>query len=239
MLALAIFLLFIFGLAGGVLYYLNISNKVESTLNREKNKQNTTAVKNIKSPTPSPEISPVPNDWLYKRSNLCHLSLRLPPQKEPYTIASDPNTPPTESQDEGKFFVYEEYNSKLLMFDHLARVIFKNPEQPGSGYVSGSVEVFCSPNDEGYTTDSLFDKIKSDLSDNFSVVKIQESIDLPLWNRYVKIVQFSGGTFGEEKYYLFATDTTIYIVRNITMSENTMIRETVETIFQNLKIIEQ
>ncbi|MDA1316868.1 MAG: hypothetical protein O3B87_02470, partial [bacterium] len=186
------------------------------------------------SPSTMVEQSEVGLDWKRQLNNECGVTFFIPPAEEPYLIPRDPNTPPSPSDDEGKYWTYENYPSNLFMFNHTARVIFKNPEAIGSGYVSASVEVMCAKNTEKFNTESLLEKIKSNLLENFSVVSVASSGDGQLWDRNIKTVVFSGGSFNNDTYNAFATNTHIYLIRYTGESANATVNEVRNTIFHRL-----
>lgn len=210
-------------------------------LSKEKGSIGTTSdvIQPTQTPVPSFVYQPknntsVPIDWELNKSQTCGISLFTPPAEEPYIIPRDPNTLPSARDEEGNYWIYEEFDAELFMFRHLVRAIFKNPEALGSGYVSSAVEIFCANNESGYTTDSLMKKLETDLDDNFSIVQIKETIDDTRWELPVKIVRFQGGMFGNEQYYLFATQTHIYLIRAYGMSSNIDVTSVRDQIFFNL-----
>jgi len=193
-------------------YLQNLSGQIGST--SDEHPPTATPVATL-SATLAPYVgsAKIPSDWTLKKSQTCAISIPIPPAEEPYIIPRDPNTRPSALEDEGKYWIFEELDTKLFKFTEMGRAIFKNPEQTGTGYVSSAVEVYCSTNDAGYTTGSLMDELQKDLSDNFSVISVKEVLDDTRWDRPVKVVRFRGGTFGNEQYYLLATETHIYMMK--------------------------
>jgi hypothetical protein len=185
-------------------------------------------------PTRTVEDGGVGPDWTRQLNSECGTTFFIPPADEPYLIPRDPNTLPTATDDEGKYWIYEDNPSTLFMFNHLARVIFKNPELPGSGYVSAAVEVMCADNTEKYTTESLFVKIQNDLLQNFSVISLASSGGASLWEREVKTAVFEGGTFNDDTYYLFATNSHIYLIRSMGETNNASVQQVRDSILLNL-----
>ncbi len=185
-------------------------------------------------PTRAIEDGGVGPNWTRQLNTECGTTFFVPPAQEPYLIPRDPNTLPTATDDEGKFWIYEDNQSNLFMFNHLARVIFKNPEIPGSGYVSAAVEVMCAENTERYSTESLFVKIQNDLLQNFSVISLASSGEASLWNREVKTAVFKGGTFSNDTYYLFATNSHIYLIRSTGETSNPSVQQVRDSILLNL-----
>ena len=185
-------------------------------------------------PTRVVEDGGVGPDWTRQLNTECGTTFFVPPAQEPYLIPRNPNTPPTATDDEGKFWIYEDNQSTLFMFNHLARVIFKNPEIPGSGYVSAAVEVMCAENIDGYTTESLFVKIQNDLLQNFSVISLASSGKASLWDREVTTAVFKGGTFNDDMYYLFATNSHIYLIRSMGETSNPSVQQVRDSILLNL-----
>lgn len=189
----------------------------------------------IPSVTPNEIITGVPMSWSLKKSQTCGISLSIPPAEEPYIIPKDPNTAPSAADEEGNYWIFEQTDAELFMFKQMARAIFKNPEKPGSGYVSAAVEIYCDENTEGYSTDELMKSLETDLDDNFSVVKVREILDDQKWSLPVKMVRFQGGTFGNEQYYLLATESHIYLVRSYGESVNPDITGIRDQIFLQLR----
>jgi len=167
------------------------------------------------------EDATIHNDWSREKSIVCGTTFAIPPIEEPYIIPRDPNTPPSSIDDEGKYWIFEDAGSKLLMLNHMSRAIFKNPELPASGYVSSAVEVYCADNTEKFTTESFFVKIQNDLLQNYSVIKLKTVGGAGLWGREVRTATFEGGTFdANHMYYVFATNTHVYMVRAYGESTN-------------------
>lgn len=171
-------------------------------------------------PSPQPSNNSIPENWLLKKSSTCGITLGLPPVEEPYVIPRDPNTKPSATDDEGNIWMYEDIEADFFMFDRLVRAIFKDPQDPGSGYVSSAVEFYCSRNTAETDVASLENQLSENLRQNFSVVKIKESIDDVIWNRPAKLIKFSGGSFGEERYILYATQNYSYIIRSFGSTTN-------------------
>lgn len=220
-------------LIGGWYLYNNIG--LLSSLTMQQNTPPLPSPKQQPTPTLTVEQGGVGEDWVRQYNQICNITLFIPPAEEPYLIPRDPNTIPTATDDEGKFWIYEESPQSLFMFDHMVRVIFKNPETLGSGYVSAAVEVLCAPNDQGYSTESLFVKIQNDLLQNFSVISLVSSGEEEVWGRTVKTAVFAGGSFGNETYYLFATDEYIYMIRPIGESNNSLVQQVRDAIFLNVR----
>ncbi len=185
--------------------------------------------------TPTEIITGVPMDWALKKSQTCGISLVIPPAEDPYIIPRDPNTQPSATDEEGNYWIFEESDAELFMFKHMTRAIFKNPERAGSGYVSAAVEVYCDDNQEGYTTDELMVSLETSLNENFSVIRVKEILDDQKWGTAVKMVRFQGGTFGNEQYYLLATNSHIYLVRSFGGSSNTDVTAVRDQIFSQLR----
>jgi len=230
----ALVVISVIGVGGWYLnYFYNTSNIDQVKISKPKaNSQISTSPTSTNTEIPAFEV---PADWSNQRAPNCGLTFRIPPAEEPYMIPRDPNTPPSSLDDEGKYWIFEEYPSRLFLFENLIRAIFKNPELPGSGYVSSSVEVMCSMNIGDYTTDSLFVAIQNDLLKNFSVVKMKTSGNANLWDREVKTATFEGGTFGMEQYYIFATPSHIYMIRQIGETTNADISAVATQIFQSIE----
>lgn len=203
--------------AVGAWYIYHFYNTPLIQINSENDESLTILPSKISAVNPSIENTDkgeIPTSWSSKKSIECNTIFRIPPTEEPYIIPRDPNTPPSSIDDEGKYWIFEEYESPLLMLKNVARVIFKNPEFPGSGYVSSAVEIHCAKNNQDFTTESFFVKIQNDLLENYSVIKLKTMGGTKLWEREVRIAKFQGGTFDENDiYYIFATESHIYMIR--------------------------
>ena len=167
----------------------------------------------------------IPSDWGRDKSLVCNTTFRVPPAEEPYIIPRDPNTPPSSRDDEGKYWIFEDADAQLFTLNHMARVIFKNPELPASGYVSSAVEIYCTENTEKLTTESFFVKIQNNLLENYSVIKLNPVGRARLWGREVRTATFQGGSFdAKDIYYIFATAKHAYMIRSYGETANTDIQ---------------
>lgn len=183
----------------------------------------------------TPVAKSVPTDWLIKKSESCGLKMAIPPAQEPYIVENDPNTLPSSTDDEGKLWIYEDIDAELFTFKRLSRAIFKDPQNLGGGFVSSAVEVYCMPNTNAYTSETLENSLSESLADNLSVVKIKESIDDIVWGYPVKFIRFSGGSFGNERFVLFATKKYGYLIRSYGESTNKDITDVRDFIYNTLQ----
>jgi len=222
------------GIGAWYLYYFYTTPLIQTSTNND----NGLTVIPSKNPTATPSAQlafdgTIPAEWLREKSLACNTSFRIPPAEEPYMMPRDPNTPPSSIDDEGKFWIYEETDTKLFILTHMVRAIFKNPELPASGYVSSAVEVYCAENDEGFTTESFFIQIQNDLLENYSVVKINTVGGAELWGREVRSATFEGGTFdSNDIYYIFSTNAHVYMVRAFGESANANMQAVRDQILQ-------
>lgn len=222
------------GLLGG--YFIANSQKKSEVQNTNQITQvSPTSIQQI--PTTEP-TSVVPSNWTVKTSTTCNSTLPLPPKKAPYFIPEDPNTPPAVN-DEGSFWVYEEIKdtqSQNPLFTDSVWAIFKDPERAGSGYVGGLVNIECAVNNNKYTTQTLLDKYSKNFTDGtYSGISISSKEFTTMWNRQVAAVLIKGGmSDATEPEYLFATTSHIYRISKKSMSSNSFVQETTETIFNNL-----
>lgn len=185
--------------------------------------------------------SNLPVDWTYQQSNLCNVKFPLPPKKAPYYSEYNPNRQPSVTDDEGsgRFWQFEEYEASMFLFNTTSRIVFRAPEE-ASGYVSGDVEVICTPNTTGYTTQTLITKLESDLSVNdgsAESVTIKSKRNGTMWGQNIIIVKFRGGMFDDSDHYIFATSKNLYLVRKIAMSQNQTVKDTAEKILTNLQFV--
>ena len=180
----------------------------------------------------------IPGNWTKEQSETCGLIIPIPLPEEPYIIPRDPNTSPSGTDDEGKHWIVEEYQTSLFMLKYLTRAIFKNPEIADHGYVSSAVEVYCADNSQQFTTEALFTQMQSDLLENDSAVKLGGVGGARIWGKEVRTATFQGGIFGEDLYYIFATKSHIYMIRAFGDSANQDVQAVRDQIFQNLQFAE-
>lgn len=189
--------------------------------------------------SPTPTLSPtpgvIPSNWTVKKSNTCEITMAIPPAEYPYIIPRDPNTMPSATDDEGKFWIYEDLESDFFMFNRLNRAIFKDPQNPGAVYVSSAVEVYCMPNEKSLGVNDIEKQISESLISNYSVVKIKESIDDVFWGRPAKLVKFTGGSFGDERYILYATSKRAYVIRAYGSSNDKDLNDVRDFILNTIK----
>ena len=129
----------------------------------------------------------------------------------------------------------------MFMFNTTSRVIYRAPEET-SGYVSGDVEVICASNPNNISTQQLYTNLQkqlnTDSSSEFSI-KIKTSRDFQEWGFSLKVLTFEGGMFNpSQEYYMFATSKNIYLVRKLMQSENKIVQDTIEQIFDNLQFLQ-
>lgn len=207
------------------------------------NDKKVTIYKLFASESPTPEISTQPIQvsddyigWSRKTSNICSMGIRIPPAQEPYMTPRDPNTLPSIQDDEGLYWVYDEFETKFFMMSHAVSVIYKNPQRPGSGYVSSGIDVYCAPNLNKFTSDIFFNTLQNNLIENYSIVKIASSIKTQMWGKDVWQVTFSGGSFNSrDVYYIFASRKNIYMVRGYGESENQEVINMRDKIMQSME----
>lgn len=191
----------------------------------------TTTLTSTPTSTPITSYKPqIPQGWSVKTSSTCNAKLPLPPKALPYYNGND-------------FWQYEEYETPFLFTEVTSRLIYKDDSSLGSGNVQGDVEVLCAPNTKGYTAESLYTfldkeiKTKKDPGYTF-IEKIASKTDSKMWGQDVKILKFQSSQSLEDpnqEYYLFATRSNIYIVRKITGSTDTNVKNTTNQIFNNLE----
>ena len=173
--------------------------------------------------------------WTTIRSKVCNVEIPLPPNIAPYSFVD--NDESSIYNDTGRFWQYHEYSSKFFgIFETTARAIFIKPEEGGGGYIPGAVEVMCSPNSEGYTTDTILTKLNKDLPTGITV-KSREEVNM--WKKKVFIYQFSGGIDDGTKGYVFTTTKNIYFVRKMVGSKNQIVKDTADEIFNKLNFQEK
>jgi|GEM_PF-1960946 len=225
------------GVGGWYLYYFYTTPLIQVNPHNEEG----ITMLPSKNPPASPsasleEGSDIPSDWARDQSLACNMTFRVPPAEEPYMIPRDPNTPPSLLDDEGKYWVFEDADTRLFTLNHMARAIFKNSELPASGYVSSAVEVYCAPNDAGLTTEAFFVQIQNDLLKNYSVIKLKTVGSAKLWGREVRSATFEGGTFDvDDIYYIFATNSNVYMIRKFGESTNSDIQAVRDQILLGLE----
>lgn len=193
-------------------------------------------------PSPTADLAAnLPLDWTYKQSSICNVKFPLPPKKVPYYSPYDPNRQPSVTSDEssGRFWQFEEYEASMFLFKTTSRMLYRTPEE-ASGYMSGDVEVICTPNTAGYTTQTLMAKLESDLSggsNSDESVGIKSKRSGTMWGQSVMIIKFQGGMFDNSDHYIFATNKNLYLVRKISQSQSQIVKETTDKIFESLQFI--
>ena len=214
------------GVGGWYLYYFYTTPLIQVNSQNEDGITVLPSKNSVASPSASLEQDlDIPSDWGRDKSLVCNTTFRVPPAEEPYIIPRDPNTPPSSLEDEGKYWIFEDSDTQLFTLNHMARVIFKNPELPASGYVSSAVEVYCGVNDKDLTTESFFVQIQNDLLENYSVIKLKTVGGAELWGKEVRSATFEGGTFdADDIYYVFATSSNVYMIRTFGETANTDIQ---------------
>jgi len=228
--------LVVVGVGGWYLYYFYTTPLIQVNSHNDDGITVLPSKNAVASPSASlDENADIPSDWERDKSLVCNTTFRVPPAEEPYMIPRDPNTPPSSLDDEGKYWIFEDSDAQLFTLNHMTRVIFKNPELPASGYVSSAVEVYCGVNDKDLTTESFFVQIQNDLLENYSVIKLKTVGGAELWGKEVRTATFEGGTFnGNDIYYVFATNTNVYMIRTFGETANTDIQSVRDQILLGL-----
>lgn len=195
----------------------------------------TETAKQTSSSFPTPEsTNNIPGNWTTKKSTLCNVSLPRPPKEAPYITLGSLN----ENMDGGAFWQFSE-NDKYSddMFTYSVSVFYENPEALGSGYVAGSVQITCSQNKDGLTTDTLLAAYEKKFTDGvYQGFKIKSKKEVNKWGKRVWEIKHTGGMFDENNpTYYFATPNHIYSVNRVALSQNNFVKETTEKIFNNLQ----
>lgn len=222
-----------FGMLGG--YMLRGSTTPFST--NESSLEAISPTPQLPTETPSPTKNPIPADWTVKTSMKCNVGVPIPPKKEPYLIPDDPKTPPSVN-DEGRFWQYQEStNSEAKQFKNVAYATLITGNELGSDYAPGVVSVECDQNTKNFSTDTLVEDYETQFKDGtFSGITIAKKTPQTLWGKEVIALIIQGGMFDDnEPQYLFATDKHIYRVHKTAMSSNIFVKETTNTILQNLQ----
>lgn len=189
-----------------------------------------------------PEVSPAPNlespdnyqtigiptNWTMQKSTECNVAFPLPPK--------DPQMP-----EGGRYWRFEEYEASIFMFNTTARVIY-GADDVVSGFVADSVEMICSPNTKGVTTEQLLANLEALLEGQLPAVDniaIKTSRNSLVWSHDVKALTFEGGVFDpEQEYYMFATPQHLYFVRKVVQAEEESIIDITGRVFSNLQFLE-
>lgn len=236
-LLLVAFIALVMGAAGG--YFFGMQGGVDGLgMKPEPTPTPTEVLAEDEMPEPTTALLPnLPANWRYQQSDACRVSVPLPPKEEPFYIPDNPDTPPAVN-DEGGWWQYEAHgsdNPNDAFFDNQAIAVFKNPDAPGSGYVPGLVQVMCGPNTQRYTTQEYIAAYGKQFTDGtFSGLEFVPGSEVSMWDRQVTPVTITGGMYSGELEYFFATPTTLYRVRTVTMSTNTIIQDTTRQIFEGL-----
>ena len=206
------------------------------------------------SPQPTPQSSAqLPDDWVFKTSSTCNVSIPLPPKKPPYYSMCDPdkesctglsfNETFYDDSKSGRYWQFEDFPLDFFFTKNTSWVIFRGEYEGGGEYTpAGIVEVRCAPNNQNYDTDALLSKFESDLiKDNQQLQltrKIKDQKEINLWGKKVIFIILDEGSYGEFNYYLFATTKYIYMVYKAAGSKTQSVIDNTDQIFNNLQFLD-
>lgn len=185
--------------------------------------------------TPTPILeSQLPQGWQYIANAECGVSVPLPPKTEPYLGKATTN-------DEGSYWHSElPAKSSDTMYTTQLWTIFKSDSPYGSGYVSGLVQVLCAANPNGLTSETLFEAASARVrgtgaSSPEGTITLTKNGTRTIWGKEVVLGTFQGGMYSDTSYYFLATPTHIYQISTLSMSQDSMVKQTTQQIFDLLK----
>lgn len=230
-------------LVGGGAYYLGTQLNKEDLASSNQNKIDILPTSTVQSiPTETATSSPaqstnyIPSDWTFKTSSTCNVSFPIPPKKSPYYTPKTPSSPGV--GDDGRYWIFEESNNtEDKLFKNIAYTIMRGDGELGSGYVSGMVTVNCGQNTNNYTTQTLLDSYTKNFTDGtYAGLTVSKKEFTTLWGRQVAAIYVEGGMAVSTKpEYLFATKNHVYKIDKVSMSQNTIIQQTTDTVLKNLQ----
>jgi hypothetical protein len=202
-------------------------------------------------PTYQPDpavVARVPADWIFVKSEKCNVLFPLLPKKPPYYREIDSSTyPPSriDDNDSGRFWQFEEYGS----FEDYSsgdgnvttRTIYRAADEDGSELVAAAVEVTCWFNTNSHTTKTWAMHFEQLVLNN-PATKVESKQDDNMWGKRVTIGQFVGGLYGiygDDSYYLFATEKHTYKIRTVIGSTTKLTRDTTNKILNNLVFLDR
>lgn len=232
----AVVLLLLGGLGG---YFMANSSKQVPKIAEKKIAPSPTLTQAISQTQPADEKELLPEGWTYYESKECGVNFPLPPKEAPYYIPAPTGKMPDLTKDEGGYWQYGS-NTSAGMFTTYAYINYSNPDWGGSDYIAGLIQVGCAKNTNQYTTQTLLkaysDQYKSGLYGGpEGALKFDEVGKKTMWGHEVIEYKISGGMRDNDLNYLFATDTYIYTISPLVMSNSDQIKATAEQIFNGLK----
>jgi len=256
-----------FGFGG---YYLGKQSPSNDKLTIESALPTTTTTVNpseVPDPTVTTTISKtqsgsLPSGWSYKTNNECGVKFAVPPKMPPYYQVSDPNGPPsvTEDNGSGRFWdfprgaVYPNLLSKLMTGGEeykQATTMYATADE-ASGYVSAAVVVSCLPNTNNLNDLSALNTLKAKLQAynqdtgekgmGASLYTIKSSNEVSRWGNKANDLSVTedyskpgAEPFSDTvEYTIFTTQKFIYEVRVMGASNDQVVKDTAKQIFQNL-----
>jgi len=189
--------------------------------------------------TPVASVSPttnIPAGWTMMESPICHIQVPLPPKKAPYYIPRDSSA--SGVNDIGNWWRLTENDAGdyQKFFTHQTIITLSNPDDMGSGYISGLVNIDCGANSKNYTTQSFVDAYAKQFTDgSFSALQFQSEGSVSLWNMTVLKGKVSGGMRDENYYYFVATPSTLYMIHTLSDSQDAFVQRTTKQIFDAIQ----
>lgn len=175
----------------------------------------------------------LPKGWTYQESKLCGVDIPLPPKEDPYITV-----------DRQEYWTFQEARQDYqgIFFPDVAVAMLQNPEKGGSGYVAGAVIVSCGENTHGEIPEEAAARYAAHLENLNQEVPPEARVTLvskektTLWGKEVQVVGLSGGMFtADDRMYIATTKDMVYFISHPQMSQDAFVRQTTETVFNNLK----
>lgn len=172
-------------------------------------------------------------DWQVVTVEQCGVKMQMPPEN--FEIVA-----PT-AMDQGREWLLDQrvFEDTTLPFNYSVNLSYTAIDGLGSGYMPGSVNVLCSENSSGYTTESLFQEVKSKMevkSNEFMIFTVVKEEETMLQGHTAYKYKITGGQEVNDTKYLIATPEYIYELKYISMSEDQVLQNTTKQIFDSIKI---
>lgn len=182
----------------------------------------------------------LPDDWNYMASQVCGVNVPFPPHTLDDYFTPEEFDKLTPVSEKGAEWIFTDGdNSGLFSFENLTTIRFSHKES-GSGYIPASVEISCSENTQNLDSDGLLAQIKQDLNalnaeQPEMIITVTEKGVVNKWGQPVQVVSFEGGMFNpEQNFYLLTTPKYIYMITQDYLSQNELLIQDTNTIFDNL-----
>ncbi len=182
------------------------------------------------------ETNQISAEWTLQTTDLCGVTIPIPPKQEPYYSFSYPED--GAATDNGRFWQFEDQaESTLYLFKKSAMAVFSFESGPSNGYTPGLISVHCADNTSGYTNETLLAAMRDNFQENYpeSGIKIASVVN-NRWGREVLDVRLSyAESDAVDTATIFATPQYIYYVYLKSDSSNPGVVDTANKIFEDLQ----